>query len=1323
VALVYHTGFESGDASEITSVTGAVTFSTTGVLGGAYKMVATASAASVYATFPSFTKLLFSFYFQRKDTPSAITSILGNDTSGGLVRINTSNQILFYDATTLRGTISEALTQDTWYRITGGVGSGSATNWLRVYDVATNRLVGEITGVTVAAFNTTLRAGVITSTTATFWFDHFAFNDTFSATQGIEDVRVVAIVSRAAGAVTGFTPSTGANWECVNEIPYSDTDSVYWATASNVADSYLMQSCSTAGLAAGDIIKSVRVMYRMSRATSTSRAVHNSRVRDNATNYDVARTLTTSAVWYFTYYAARPSTGEWTQAAIDAMELGVTHTSTYSQRTNMYACYAQVLYQEAWANTDEENPPLGLLINGAANGLMTGISKAPLKPLMGLKNIAAGARGLLKSVGKFLEALIGVIPKDPLEYTRVPRAHVPQEYTRDLDKPLLGLKNVSLGNRLVTFVVVKTGRTVLLGLKNIAAGNRNLLVSVSKDAKRASAGLKNIALGARNLTISFGKKNPVRMWPLLGMLLIGSNRKLVVIVSKNAKQTLLGIKNIAVGNRNLLVAISKTKAALAGLKNISIGARTLTVAINKQRKTLLGEKPSTIIWSISKAAKSALLGLRLSKTKSISKMVSSRIGIFSDAVTSLVKVLATRLGIKPATNKGKARYTAVLLGLKITRVSGIGRLLKPLLGLLSTRVAVHGITLPTLTPLIGLISKTTRSMAKTSLKPLLGLLSRKARGSVKSLSTLLGLLVGVSSDYLQGATQYIESLLAIMGILPVVQRGIGRTINTAKVGIKANGIVKSLQKRILVAAGELSSRARGVTKLLSVREGIKSVRTLVSGKVLATKVGIKVSSLTRKITKSVPVRLGLFSIRAKKLSRSIVTILVIFSTSFPEQVKNYLQMLAVRIGLFISKKNGIGKYVVAKVGLLSSKGRASARTVQIRAGLLSTRKFGIGKTLKVLEGLSSVLYRLIVRRIVSMLGILSSRSKWPSRLYSTRVGLQSAVHKLPNKVIMTLVGLQSALSRSMIIKRVMSAWLGILARFEASSTGANMVTLMGLIGEATLFDRSLINRRGMYSLLGLKPAIIKGKSLMKKVMVGESVIRGKALSRYKVTHVGIISNIKKSIRIIVFSKFGLSVARIRQSGISLVSRMGVWTSFGTLNNYQRYVVSRVGEFINLSISSVGANFVDFLVSLGESSSFYRKLSMTRSLISNEGIITLSIKRLSRTITGVIGLTSRKVRFISKEVTALIGEFGAFAGGFFLPEEFVVVLSTLLEFSASVSRRVGLHRLERSLLGLLSRSIGRQKYKVYPPRNRRIILWLYSQKRTSFLIRRKTVSFK
>jgi hypothetical protein len=84
------------------------------------------------------------------------------------------------------------------------------------------------------------------------YFDDFVIDNA----AWIGNTKITAISPTGVGATSGWTPSTGSNYECVNEIPYSDTD--YIKTSSSQIDTYVMGDLGVSV----DSIKSVAVQTR-----------------------------------------------------------------------------------------------------------------------------------------------------------------------------------------------------------------------------------------------------------------------------------------------------------------------------------------------------------------------------------------------------------------------------------------------------------------------------------------------------------------------------------------------------------------------------------------------------------------------------------------------------------------------------------------------------------------------------------------------------------------------------------------------------------------------------------------------------------------------------------------------------------------------------------------------------------------------------------------------------------------------------------------------------------------------------------------------------
>lgn len=148
------------------------------------------------------------------------------------------------------------------------------------------------------------------------YFDNFVMDDA----DWIGDTKIQAIASSGAGNSTGWTPSAGNNWDCVDEIPPSDAD--YVSTNSNdVVDTY------AAGNLAGTIgvVKCVQVQVRA--RTDGAPTPNNLKlaVRSGGTDYlsgDKAVSAAEKGLWNL--WEDNPATAtDWTETTVNAVEIGI----------------------------------------------------------------------------------------------------------------------------------------------------------------------------------------------------------------------------------------------------------------------------------------------------------------------------------------------------------------------------------------------------------------------------------------------------------------------------------------------------------------------------------------------------------------------------------------------------------------------------------------------------------------------------------------------------------------------------------------------------------------------------------------------------------------------------------------------------------------------------------------------------------------------------------------------------------------------------------------------------------------------------------------
>jgi hypothetical protein len=138
------------------------------------------------------------------------------------------------------------------------------------------------------------------------------------------DCRVDARVPTAAGATTGWTPSTGANWAAVDDAaPNGDTDYVA-ATTVGLTDTYTIQDAPVVGAT----IYGVQHCVNLKKSDAGTCAVAPV-IRHSGVDYPGADVSPGTTYAYGLQIAAvNPGTGAaWTEAGFNAAEFGVKRTA------------------------------------------------------------------------------------------------------------------------------------------------------------------------------------------------------------------------------------------------------------------------------------------------------------------------------------------------------------------------------------------------------------------------------------------------------------------------------------------------------------------------------------------------------------------------------------------------------------------------------------------------------------------------------------------------------------------------------------------------------------------------------------------------------------------------------------------------------------------------------------------------------------------------------------------------------------------------------------------------------------------------------------
>lgn len=159
------------------------------------------------------------------------------------------------------------------------------------------------------------------------WFDNIVvYSDTGNAPNTwTPETRIFDVLPTGAGATTEWTPSAGANWQCVDEQPSNgDTDYVS-AASSPLTDVYAFSG----PVPAGAIVYGVAV-HATARKDDAGTNNLDGIIRSGGTNYAKGspQGLTSSYVRYRWLWDLDPATSApWTVAAANAAQAGIRRTS------------------------------------------------------------------------------------------------------------------------------------------------------------------------------------------------------------------------------------------------------------------------------------------------------------------------------------------------------------------------------------------------------------------------------------------------------------------------------------------------------------------------------------------------------------------------------------------------------------------------------------------------------------------------------------------------------------------------------------------------------------------------------------------------------------------------------------------------------------------------------------------------------------------------------------------------------------------------------------------------------------------------------------
>lgn len=325
MARIFIDGFESGGDDLWDAESNATVVSSAGLdMDGSYCLDINSTTEYIEKNITADDEMYFAFLY-RPTNVSTSRGILAVSASGtnliAITRTNTTGIIVARTgaAYTALDTGTKNLTVDTTYLIEIRIKIADAGG--RVEVKVDNIQDIDFTGDTKPDANTQfnqIRLGHTGDalTYAYAYFDNFIMDDA----GWIGDTKIQALVPTGAGNTTGWTPSAGANWACVDEKPASDVDYVS-INANDTTDTY------ATGNLAGTIgtIKCVQVQSRMRTDGAPTPTNLKLVVRSGAADYlsgNKAVPAAEKSLWNL-WETDPADAAAWAEADVNAMEIGV----------------------------------------------------------------------------------------------------------------------------------------------------------------------------------------------------------------------------------------------------------------------------------------------------------------------------------------------------------------------------------------------------------------------------------------------------------------------------------------------------------------------------------------------------------------------------------------------------------------------------------------------------------------------------------------------------------------------------------------------------------------------------------------------------------------------------------------------------------------------------------------------------------------------------------------------------------------------------------------------------------------------------------------
>jgi hypothetical protein len=325
------TGFETGDTTDIiaNTATMAITSSSPTPRTGGYCLRLYGN--NNYATLKSIpgtdvTYQGIGIYIPALSSTGRVACFL--DTAGnGLVSVgyDAAGKITLYRgefSTLLDTSLNQAIFGAGWYyfEVYALIANSGGRLTVKVDGAQTNDFTGDTEpGSNTDIYNTRIYSW---SSGANYqWYDDIAINDDAGSDNNTwpGQVKLLPFRPTGAGDNTGLTPSSGSNWDCVDEVPASATDYVY----DTVVDEYDLYAAADPSLPDGAVIQNVIVIAHAAYDSGGGNIAP--MMKSGSTSVQSADQALSAVYRPYEFCRALDPNGDiaWAISAVNALQIGV----------------------------------------------------------------------------------------------------------------------------------------------------------------------------------------------------------------------------------------------------------------------------------------------------------------------------------------------------------------------------------------------------------------------------------------------------------------------------------------------------------------------------------------------------------------------------------------------------------------------------------------------------------------------------------------------------------------------------------------------------------------------------------------------------------------------------------------------------------------------------------------------------------------------------------------------------------------------------------------------------------------------------------------